>query len=122
MTAPRAVALLIAAAAVNAFFIARSKWLKGGRHAEPDHVDPRRALGLGTVVLTLRVGIRQAAQGELDSSLLTRLGEPFGLVRRELQRRGLADDDALPVLFLDGLIDGEDPDVDENDLDRKSVV
>ena len=35
------------------------------------------------------------------------IGEDFGLARRQFQRRGLADDNLLTVLFLDRLIDGE---------------
>ena len=40
----------------------------------------------------------------------------LGLARREFERRGLADDDALAVLFLDRLVDREHPYVGEDRL------
>ena len=67
-------------------------------------------------------GVEQAAQRERQRAELARLRERFGLARRELERRGLADHDALAVLFLDRLVDREHADVGQDRLaDRRAA-
>ena len=49
--------------------------------------------------------IGDAAQRQRQRAELLRQRQRFGLTRRELERRGLADHDLLAVLFLDVLVD-----------------
>ena len=76
--------------------------------AEADHVDAGRAgrVVVGRVGVVL-AGVEQAAQRQRQRAELARQRERLGLARRELERRGLADHDALAVLFLDRLVDRE---------------
>ena len=71
------------------------------RFDPPEILRRRRRLALGGI------GIHEAAQRERQGALLAPHRQRFGLTRRQFQRRGLADHDALTVLFLDGLIDRE---------------
>src|SRR5262245_38762736 len=68
---------------------------------------PAAALVVGRL-WSVSAGVDEAAQRQRELAHRARKHEPFGLLRRQFERRGLADDDALVALLLDGLIDRED--------------
>src|SRR5579871_2448212 len=89
---------------------------RGAVHSVTNHIDA----GARVASLVERdfhlVDVGDAAQGERERAGLARRRENHGLFGLQLERRGLADDDVLAVLFLRGLIDGENANIRENDL------
>ena len=72
--------------------------------------------------LLLGVGDRAQRQRQAVGHLLGD-GDDLGLLRRQLQRRGLADLDLLAFLvLLDGLVDGQHADVLEDGLGDEAVA
>src|SRR5258708_4591922 len=69
-----------------------------GGNAKPHRIDSR---ALAIIIVRKRdlAGVRKAAQRQRHRAELARERELFGLARRELERRGLADHDLLPVLL-----------------------
>src|SRR5262245_59809970 len=84
--------------------------------AKANDIDVLPCVRVAAVVVVGSVKVDDAAEREREHPHQLGAGENFGLVRRELEGRGLADHDALAVLVLDGLIDREDPDVGQDDL------
>src|SRR5690242_11513697 len=86
-----------------------------GRRVDPEANDvDAGAAGIALVIGVFGIGIGDAAQRQRNGAELLRQCERFCLTRSELKRRGLADHDLLPVLFLDGLVDGEHANVLED--------
>ena len=80
-------------------------------------VPPIRWMASAALSAGLARGVGDAAQRQRQAvAHLLGDGQDLRLLRRQLERRGLADDDLLAVLLLDGLIDGEDADVVEDGL------
>src|SRR5215470_10252597 len=88
--------------------------------AETNHIDalPRFRVA---IVIVGSVEVDDAAERERKHPHQLGARKHFGLMRRELECRGLADHHALAVLVLDGLIDRQHPDVGEDDLARMGV-
>ncbi len=84
--------------------------------------DEMDGIGGGVGGRRARIGDRAQRQGQPVAHLLGD-GQDLGLLRRQLEGRGLADDDLLAVLVLDGLVDGEHADVVEDGLgqERRTV-
>src|SRR5882757_1359683 len=80
-----------------------------GGNAKAHRIDSR-PLACGAIVIVRKcglAGIRKAAQRQRHCAELARERELFGLAWRELEGRGLADHDLLPVLFAERLVDRE---------------
>ena len=69
-----------------------------------------------------RIRINQTAQRQRESTALAGPDESLGLRRLQLERNGLADERILAILFPGGLIDGQNPDIAQNDFGNDDVT
>src|SRR6185312_8240743 len=95
----------------------------GAADAEANDVDGAAGLGLRVGVgLVGGGGVSDAAQRQRQRAQTLTHGQRFRLRGREFERRGLADHDALSVLFRDVLVDRQDADIGEDRLAALTVA
>src|SRR6202142_2880834 len=99
--------------AMSPFPLARSFRCRHGAYAKTDDVHAAAALVVvGLRLVTVRGG--DAAQRHRQRPELLGKRQRFGLVRRQFERRGLADHNLLAVSLLHVLVDRQHADIGEN--------
>src|SRR6185369_11553522 len=89
--------------------------------AVANHVDALVSSGWLVLAAVDLVGIGDAAKRELDRAALARTTERLGLLGLHLERGGLADERVGAFFFLRRLIDGEHPDIGQDDFRTDDV-